>query len=123
MDHNKNFLTETSVWKLIAKLSIPTVIITLVMAIYNMADIFFIGKTGNADFVNAISVCMPVFTIVQAFGTLIGAGGCTAISIALGRQENHRTKSNSAWCYRFLQTLCHNISENHRLRFHYHAIF
>ncbi len=99
MDHNKNFLTETSVWKLIAKLSIPTVIITLVMAIYNMADIFFIGKTGNADFVNAISVCMPVFTIVQAFGTLIGAGGCTAISIALGRQENHRTKSISAFCF------------------------
>lgn len=99
MNHNENFLTETSVWKLIAKLSIPTVIITLVMAIYNMADIFFIGKTGNADFVNAISVCMPVFTIVQAFGTLIGAGGCTAISIALGRQENHRTKSISAFCF------------------------
>lgn len=99
MNQDKNVLAEAPVWELIAKLSIPTVIITLVMEIYNMADIFFISKTGNADYVNAISVCMPVFTIIQAFGTLIGAGGCTAISIALGRKENARTKNISAFCF------------------------
>ena len=93
------------VWKMIAKLSIPTVIITMVMAVYNMADVFFIGKTGNADMVNAISVCMPVFTIVQAFGTLVGSGGCTAISIALGKGETDRTKSISAFCFWFCMAL------------------
>ncbi len=82
----------------IAKLAVPTVIITLVLAVYNMADIFFIGKTGNTDMVNAISVCMPIFTLVQAFGTLVGTGGCTAISIALGKNENARTRSISAFC-------------------------
>ena len=64
MRNEENFMGSMPVWKLIAKLSIPTVIITLVMAVYNMADVFFIGQTGNADMVNAISVCMPVFTIV-----------------------------------------------------------
>ena len=89
------------VWKLIRRLAVPTVTITLVMAVYNMADIFFIGKTGNADMVNAIAVCMPAFTVVQAFGTLIGAGGCTAISIALGRNERKKAQQISAFCFYF----------------------
>lgn len=105
MNKNENFMGTMPVWKMIAKLSVPTVIITLVMAIYNMADVFFIGKTNNADMVNAISVCMPVFTIVQAFGTLVGAGGCTAISIALGKGETDRTKSISAFCFWFCMLL------------------
>ena len=99
MRENENFMGSMPVWKMIARLSIPTVIITLVMAIYNMADVYFIGKTNNADMVNAISVCMPIFTIVQAFGTLIGTGGCTAISIALGRGEKNRTKRISSFCF------------------------
>lgn len=88
-------------WHLIRKMAIPTVIITLVMAVYNMADIFFIGKTGNADMVNAIAVCMPAFTVIQAFGTLIGAGGCTAISVALGRDEREKARQISAFCFYF----------------------
>lgn len=92
-------MTSLSAWRLIGRLAIPTVIITLVMAVYNIADIFFIGKTGNADMVNAISVCMPAFTVIQAFGTLIGAGGCTAISIALGRGERNQAKHISAFCF------------------------
>ena len=105
MNKNENFMGTMPVWKMIARLSVPTVIITMVMAVYNMADVFFIGKTNNADMVNAISVCMPVFTIVQAFGTLVGSGGCTAISIALGKGETDRTKSISAFCFWFCMAL------------------
>ena len=105
MNKNENFMSTMPVWKMIARLSIPTVIITMVMAVYNMADVFFIGKTNNADMVNAISVCMPVFTIVQAFGTLVGSGGCTAISIALGQGDTDRTKGISAFCFWFCMVL------------------
>ena len=105
MNRDENFMGSMPVWKLVAKLAIPTVIITLVMAVYNMADVFFIGQTGNADMVNAISVCMPVFTIVQAFGTLVGSGGCVAISIALGKGEKDRTKNISAFCFWFCMAL------------------
>lgn len=105
MNRDENFMGSMPVWKLVVKLAIPTVIITLVMAVYNMADVFFIGQTGNADMVNAISVCMPVFTIVQAFGTLVGSGGCVAISIALGKGETERTRSISAFCFWFCMAL------------------
>lgn len=72
MKDGQNLLKKGNTWKVITSLAIPSVIITLVMALYNMADIFFIGKAGNIDMVNAIAVCMPVFTIIQAFGTLVG---------------------------------------------------
>ncbi len=101
MNNKQELLKSGSIWKVIASLTIPTIIITLVMAIYNMADVFFIGKTGNADMVNAISVCMPIFTVVQAFGTLAGAGGCTAISVSLGRKDVEKTKNISSFCFYF----------------------
>lgn len=105
MDKKQDLLQNAPVWKAIFSLTIPTIIITLVMAVYNMADVFFIGKMGNADMVNAISVCMPVFTVVQAFGTLAGAGGCTAISVALGRKDLQRTKCVSSFCFYFCITV------------------
>jgi len=94
-------LAEGKVWSVIASLAIPTVIITLVMVIYNMADVFFIGKTGDVNMINAISVCMPIFPIIQAFGTLIGAGGCTAISVALGQKDLEKSKKISSFCFYF----------------------
>ncbi len=94
----QEMMKNTPVWKLIVKLCVPTVIMTLVMAIYNMTDIFFVGMTKNSAMVSALSVCMPVFMIVQAFGSLIGGGGGTAIAIALGRQQPEKVKKVSSFC-------------------------
>ena len=94
-------LEQGKVWSVIASLAIPTVIITLVMVVYNMADVFFIGKTGDPRMINAISVCMPIFPIIQAFGTLIGAGGCTAISVSLGKKDIKKSKRISSFCFWF----------------------
>lgn len=98
---NEKILKEYPTLKLIAKLCIPTVIITLIMVIYNMADIFFVSKTNNVNMVNAVSVCMPLFTIIQAFGTLIGSGGSTAISLYLGKKENKKIKNVTSFCFYF----------------------
>ncbi len=100
MDKQKKLETG-NVWSVIASLAIPTVIITLVMVIYNMADVFFIGKTGDVNMINAIAVCMPIFPIIQAFGTLIGAGGCTSISVALGKNDLEQSKKISSFCFYF----------------------
>ncbi len=96
---NEQLMKTASPWKLIRKMCIPTVIITLVMAIYNMTDIFFVGQTGNDQMVSALSVCMPIFMVIQAFGTLIGNGGGVAISIALGQNNLEKVKKVSAFCF------------------------
>ncbi len=99
MIEKQEFMEKGNAWRVIASLAIPTMVITLVMVLYNMADVFFIGKTGDARMVNAIAVCMPVFTIVQAFGTLVGCGGCTAISVALGKQDSKVCRQISSTCF------------------------
>ena len=40
---------------------------------------------------------MPVFAVFSAFNTLIGFGGCTAASLALGRGEKQKVKQYSAF--------------------------
>ena len=87
-----------SIWKAIATMSIPAVITMLVMVIYNMVDIYFVSKTGDAAQIAAISLASPVFQVQSAFGTLIGGGGCAVISNALGKGDQTKVKACSGAC-------------------------
>ena len=46
MQYEKLFRTQ-SVWKSIFSLAVPSVIIILVMILYNMTDMFFMGQLGD----------------------------------------------------------------------------
>ncbi len=98
MDKNQKMLAQGSFGELLLRLSLPAVILMIVMVIYNMADTYFIGQTGDPNKISAISLSMPVFTVLSAFGTLFGNGGATYISIALGRGDTGVTKKASAFC-------------------------
>lgn len=87
-----------SIWKAIAKMSIPAVITMLVLVVYNMVDMYFVSKTGDAAQIAAISLASPVFQVQSAFGTLIGGGGCAVISNALGKGNQIKVKASSAAC-------------------------
>ena len=87
-----------SIWRAIAQMSIPAVITMLVMVIYNMVDMYFVSKTGEAAQIAAISLASPVFQAQSAFGTLIGAGGCAVISNALGKGDWVKVKASSGAC-------------------------
>ena len=95
---NERILKEAPVWKLIISLSLPVILIMIVNVVYNMADVFFISRTGDLNQIAGISLASPVFSAVSAFNTLIGFGGCTAVSIALGRQEEKRSESIHVLC-------------------------
>lgn len=95
---SENMLAEGSFSQLLVKLCIPTVVVILVMIVYNMADTYFIGQTGNPDKIAAISLSMPFFTILSGVATLFGNGGCTSISMALGRKDYDKIKSFCSIC-------------------------
>ena len=84
-------------WTLARKLCIPAILIMLVMVLYHMADVFFIGQTGDPNKVAAVSLASPMFSILSGLGVLLGNGGCTAISLALGKGEYDRIKKISAF--------------------------
>ncbi len=98
MNKKQEMLENGSYRQLILNLCVPTIVIMLVMVIYNMADTFFIGQTGNHYLITAVSLCSPVFSILSGLGTLLGSGGCTAVSLALGKKETARVRSYSAFC-------------------------
>lgn len=99
MSRSEEILKNGSFGKLLINLSLPAVVIIIIMIIYNVADTFFIGQTGEPNKIAAISLSMPVFTILSGIGTLFGNGGTTSISIALGEGDKEKIKKITSFCF------------------------
>ncbi len=98
MNTNKYLFENAPIPKAVAIMAIPTMISMLVVVIYNMADTFFIGQTGDPMQVAAVSLATPVFMVFMALGNLFGIGGSSAISRALGEKNPERAKHISSFC-------------------------
>ncbi len=95
---NTIVFTEYSVPKAVGTLAIPSMLGMLINIIYNLADTFFVGQTGDKNQVAAVSVAMPVFLFFLAIGNLFGVGGCAYISRSLGEGKREKIKSISSFC-------------------------
>lgn len=85
--------------KAIMTLATPTILGMIITVFYNMADTFFVGQTGDANQVAAVSLCMPIFFVLMAIGTIFGIGGGTYVSRLLGTKQYDKVKSTSAFCF------------------------
>lgn len=87
----KQFLFEKmSIPKAVCYLAIPTIISQLITIIYNWADTYFIGQLNDTYQIAAITVCHPAFMMTTAIANLLGIGGASAISRALGINNTER---------------------------------
>ena len=93
-----NLYVSASIPKLLINACIPAVVTTLVVTLYNIADAFFVGQTGDPMQIAAMTLTGPVFAILSGLGTLIGSGGCSAIAMALGKKNYEQAKSVSSFC-------------------------
>ena len=87
-----------NLWKSIFKMVVPALIAILVMLIYNMADMIFVGQTGVTAQVAAVSVVGPVFNIIMAVAMLISGGGTVIISKDLGAKEMEHARMTASVC-------------------------
>ena len=78
-------------------LVVPTVISQILTIIYNFADTWFVGRTGNEAAVAAISVAMPLFIVMTGLLNLFGIGGSSVISRSLGAKKEDDAKSAFAF--------------------------
>lgn len=93
-------LEKAPVHKAVISMAGPTILSMIVIILYNMADTFFVGQTGNSLYVSAVSLAAPVFLIFTAFTSMLGAGGSSVISRSLGMGNPERAKRVSAFvCY------------------------
>lgn len=72
MNENETLFKNAPVHKVVFQMAIPTVISSLVLIIYNMADTFFVGQTHDAYQVAAVSLTNPVFVMYMAIANLLG---------------------------------------------------
>lgn len=87
-----------NLWASIFKMVGPTLIAIMVMLLYNMADMVFVGQTGETAQVAAVSVVGPVFNIIMAVAMLISGGGTVIISRDLGAKELEHAKMVASLC-------------------------
>ncbi len=81
-------LGHASIGRLLFKYSIPAVIGTVVMSIYNIIDSIVIGHAiDDPNVVSGIAVTFPVMNLATALGMLIGAGSATRVSIVMGQND------------------------------------
>ena len=81
----------------VAKMAIPSVISSLVTVVYNMADTFFVGQTGDSLQVAAVSLTNPIFILLMAFANMFGMGGSAVASMAMGEKNETRVKNTSSF--------------------------
>ena len=77
----------TPIPRAVMTLAIPTVISSLVMVIYNLADTYFVGMINDPVQNAAVTLAAPVLLAFNAVNNLFGVGSSSMMSRALGRKE------------------------------------
>ncbi len=78
--------------KLLKQYALPAIIAQIAASLYNMVDSIFIGQGVGPLAISGLAVTFPLMNLSTAFGTLVGAGAATMLSVLLG-QKNYSAAS------------------------------
>ena len=98
-----NVLGTEKIGKLIWVYSLPAIVGTVVMSLYNIIDRIFIGQGVGPLAISGLALTFPFMIVLMAFGLLVGAGSAARISITLG--ENNKEKAEKILANAFTLTL------------------
>ena len=87
-----NKLGHLPIGKLLVEYSIPAIIGTLVISLYNIVDRIYIGQGVGPEAISGLALTFPIMTLSVACGTLVGAGAAARTSICMGKNENEKAK-------------------------------
>ena len=87
-----NKLASEKIGKLLWNYSLPAIIGTVVMSLYNIVDRIFIGQGVGPLAISGLALTFPFMNVLLAFGMLIGAGSASRISITLGQNNKEKAE-------------------------------
>lgn len=94
----KTYLFESMpIPKAVATLSVPMVVTSLVMVVYNLADTYFVGMLNDPIQNAAVTLAYPVMLAFNAVNNLFGVGTSSMMSRSLGAGDYEKVKSASAF--------------------------
>lgn len=80
----------------VVTMTIPTVISSLVMVLYNLADTYFVGMLNDPIQNAAVTLAAPVLLAFNAVNNLFGVGTSSMMGRALGRKNYDAVRRSSA---------------------------
>lgn len=87
MKQQTEALGTENISKLLVRLSIPSTIAMSVMALYNLVDTIFVGQGVGTLAIGGLAVVMPLQMLIFAISQVLGMGGSSVISRALGSAD------------------------------------
>lgn len=81
----------------VARLAVPTILSSLVMVLYNLADTYFVGMLNDSVQNAAVTLAAPVLLAFNAVNNLFGVGSSSMMSRALGRKDYPTVYKSSAF--------------------------
>ena len=76
-----------SIPKLLKQYAVPAIIAMTASSLYNMVDSAYIGQGVGPMAISGLAVTFPLMNLSTAFGTLVGVGASTLISVLLGQRN------------------------------------
>ena len=97
-DTKKTELFEnTPIPRAVMTLAVPTVLSSLVMVLYNLADTYFVGMLNDPIQNAAVTLAAPVLLAFNAVNNLFGVGSSSMMSRAMGRRDYETVYRSSAF--------------------------
>ena len=94
MDEKKIFLlSKAPVGKAIITMAVPMIMGMMIQLLYNLVDIFFIGKLADANQLAAANITTALFMIMMALSGIIGTGAASCISRCMGKNEYEKAST------------------------------
>lgn len=87
----------TPIPKAVASLAVPTIMSSLVMVIYNLADTYFVGMLNDPVQNAAVTLGAPLLLAFNAVNNLFGVGSSSMMSRALGSKNFDKVYKSSAF--------------------------
>lgn len=88
-----------SIPKAVMTLSVPTMLSSLVMVLYSLADTYFVGLLNDPVQSSAVTLAAPVLLAFNAVNNLFGVGGSSMMSRALGRKDYDTLRRSSSFSF------------------------
>lgn len=86
----------TAVPRAIITMAVPTILSSLVMVLYNLADTWFVGMLNDSIQNSAVTLAAPVLLAFNAVNNLFGVGSSSLMSRSLGKKEYDSVRRSSA---------------------------
>ena len=74
--------------KLLVQYAVPAIIAMTASSLYNMVDSIFIGHGVGPLAISGLALTFPLMNLAAAFGSLVGVGAATLVSMRLGQRAS-----------------------------------